>query len=65
MTKIIDNIAGEILTMYDFNKALKEVKSRVKYHNSEFCYSHRGKHYSQNAYYYNSDGDTFIIERTK
>ena len=62
---IIDNITGEILTINDFYDALREVKSRVKYHNSEFNYQHRGKHYPQNAYYYQRDNDTFIIERMK
>ena len=30
-------------------KMIKIAEDRVKYHNSEFNYSHRGKHYSCNA----------------
>lgn len=46
---IYDNINGEILDINDKYDAFREAKSRVKFHNSEFNYQYRGKHYSQNA----------------
>ena len=60
--KIIDNISGEILTINDRMDAIRESRSRVKFYNSEFNYSHRGKHYSQNAEYI-INGDTITIRR--
>lgn len=47
--KIIDNIDGVIINISDYTDALREAKSRIAFHNSEFNYSHRGKHYPQNA----------------
>lgn len=46
---IIDNIVGEMIGGLDRMSAIEEAERRVKYHNSEFCYEHRGKHYCANA----------------
>ena len=46
---IIDNIAGESISIGNKKAAIEEAKRRVKYHNSEFNYGHYGKHYNQNA----------------
>ena len=46
---IIDNIANEELATTNKSKALRLAQERIAYHNSEFNYSHRGKHYSANA----------------
>ena len=59
---IEDNITGEILNISDKYDAIREAKSRVKFHNSEFDYQHRGHHYSQNAYY-RIVNNKIIIER--
>lgn len=59
---IKDNISGEILSINDRTDALREAKSRISYHNSEFNYSHRGKHYPQNAEMI-VDNDTITIQR--
>ena len=59
---IKDNIDGVILSINDYMDAIREAKSRVSFHNSEFNYSHKGKHYSQNAEMI-IDGDTITIQR--
>lgn len=59
---IYDYIDGVILTIDDRMDAIREAASRVKWHNSEFNYQHRGHHYSQNAEY-KIDGDTISIRR--
>lgn len=59
---IKDNITGEILSINDKYDALREARSRVKFHNSDFDYQHRGHHYSQNSEYI-IQGDTIIIRR--
>lgn len=61
---IKDNITGEILSINDKYDALREAKSRCKFHNSEFDYQHRGHHYPENAIYEIS-GDTITIRRNK
>lgn len=59
---INDNITGEILSINDYMDAYREAKSRIKFHNSEFNYQHRGKHYPQNAEMIIRN-DTIIIQR--
>lgn len=49
MWKIIDNIVGEIYDTTTKEVAIRQANKRVINHNKEFNYSHRGKHYSQNA----------------
>ena len=59
---IRDEITYELLTIEDYMNAIRESKSRVSFHNSEFNYSHRGKHYPQNAEMI-IEGDTIVIRR--
>jgi hypothetical protein len=61
---IKDLIGGQILTLSDRTDAIREAKSRVKYYNKTFNYSHRGVHYSENAIMTVND-DMIIIERSK
>lgn len=59
---IKDYITQEILSIDDYYDALKEAKSRVRFHNSEFTFAHRGKHLSQNAILIEKQYE-FIIKR--
>lgn len=54
MWVLYDLIAGEIIKVVGKEKAIQKANERIKLHNKEFNYSHRGKHYSQNA--------TFVIK---
>ena len=51
MWAIFDLISGEVIELVSKEKAINETQRRLKQHNKEFNYSHRGKHYSQNATY--------------
>ena len=59
---INDYITGELITISDYMDAYREAKSRIRFHNSEFNYAHRGKHYCQNAEMV-IEGDLIIIRR--
>ncbi len=62
MFKIIDNVAGELIELLSKEKAIREAKKRVRYHNSEFNYRHMQKHYSANCSYFWQDDSTIIIK---
>ena len=64
MWTIEDLIVGEIINTTSKTRAISEAKRRVKYHNSEWYYTHRGKHHNQHAVF-NVDDDkkTITIER--
>ena len=51
MWVLYDLVVGEIIEIVGKEKAIQKAKERIEAHNSEFGYSHRGKHYSQNATY--------------
>lgn len=59
---IKDEISGEMFYINNRYKAIELAKYRVKHHNSEFAYKHRGHHYSQNAIYEIKE-NTIIIRR--
>lgn len=60
---IIDNISGELIECLDFQVALDIAQWRVKEHNKEFNYSHRGKHYSANCKYEIEDKTHIVIKK--
>jgi len=49
---IKDLISGEAIFYEDREQAIKVANERCAKHNAEFNYSHRGRHYSQNAQVY-------------
>ena len=51
MWAIFDLISGEVIELVSKEKAISETQKRLEQHNKEYSYSHRGKHYSQNATY--------------
>ena len=57
MWTIKDHVVGEIVNTSTKEQAIKIAEKRIQYHNSEFNYSHRGKHYSAGA--------TYTIDETK
>ena len=60
---ILDNISGELIECLDMNVAIDIAKWRVEQHNSEYNYSHRGKHYNANCEYKIIDKEHIIIDR--
>ena len=64
MWKIIDTITGELFEMTNKKNATRKVIYRINYHNSEFCYRHRGRHVSENAIYtIDEETKTITIKR--
>ena len=64
MWKIIDNITSELLEVKTKKDAMSKVNYRINYHNSEFCYRHRGRHVSENAIYtIDEETKTITIKR--
>jgi hypothetical protein len=64
MWTIKDLIVGEIVSVKTKQQAISETKRRVNHHNSEWTYTHRGKHYNEHAVFIvDDDTKTITIKR--
>ena len=51
MWTIKDMVVGETTTTKTKARAVAIAKAKLSYHNNQFNYSHRGKHYNAHAIY--------------